>query len=146
MSASTESTLPLLDTSSGDASMTDSPIQLPLDPNNYVIIIQNNCIAEGGTVNIFSGHCTGSGEFFIFTSHKKDSPGKQAVTKVDHVAPTSESALLQPPPPAMQPVTVEQGRDSIILSGNSLGECVMINVNSPNCIGSGMWSSSLERQ
>ncbi|KAJ8588028.1 hypothetical protein M405DRAFT_820442, partial [Rhizopogon salebrosus TDB-379] len=97
-----------------------SLIQLPLNPNNYVIIIQNNCIAEGGTINIFSGHCTGS-----------------AVTKVDHVAPTSEPALSQPPP-AMQPEPVEQGRDSIILSGNSFGECVMINVNSPNCIGSGM--------
>ncbi|KAJ8594869.1 hypothetical protein M405DRAFT_808199 [Rhizopogon salebrosus TDB-379] len=123
MSTSTESPLPLLDTSSGGASMADnlplpSLIQLPLNPNNYVIIIQNNCIAEGGTINIFSGHCTGS-----------------AVTKVDHVAPASAPTLLQPPP-AMQPVTVEQGRDSIILSGNSFGECVMINVNSPNCIGS----------
>ncbi|KAJ8579667.1 hypothetical protein M405DRAFT_835572 [Rhizopogon salebrosus TDB-379] len=123
MSASTESPSPLQDTSSGDASMTNntpppSLIQLPLNPNNYVIIIQNNCIAEGGSINIFSGHCTGS-----------------AVTKVDHVAPTSEPALSQPPP-AMQPEPVEQGRDSIILSGNSFGECVMINVHSPNCIGS----------
>ncbi|KAJ8580425.1 hypothetical protein M405DRAFT_886127 [Rhizopogon salebrosus TDB-379] len=120
MSASTESTLPLLDTSSGGASMTDNPplIQLPLNPNDYVIIIQNNCIAEGGTINIFSGHCTGS-----------------AVTKVDHVGLTSAPTLLQSLP-AIQPVTVEQGHDSIILSGNSLGECVMINVNSPNCIGS----------
>jgi hypothetical protein len=118
--------------------MTDNPplIQLPLNPNNYLIIIQNNCIAEGGTINIFSGHCTGSGEFFIFITHK-DSSGKQAVTKVDHVGLTSAPTLLQSLP-AIQPVTVEQGYDSIILSGNSLGECVMINVNSPNCIGSGM--------
>ncbi|KAJ8589444.1 hypothetical protein M405DRAFT_817958 [Rhizopogon salebrosus TDB-379] len=123
MNASAESPLPLQDTSSGGASMTDntpppSLVQLPLNPNNYVIIIQNNCIAEGGTINIFSGHCTGP-----------------AVTKVDHAAPASEPAFLQPPM-AIQPVLVERGRDNIILSGNSLGECVMINVNSPNCIGS----------
>ncbi|OAX34070.1 hypothetical protein K503DRAFT_835261 [Rhizopogon vinicolor AM-OR11-026] len=128
--ASTESPLPLVSlqhTSSVHASMTDgtslpSIKQSPLNPSNCVIIIQNNCIAAGGTINIFSSHCTGS----------EDSTEKQAVVKLDNVAPTAEPTLLQPP--LVMPEPVEYGRDSIIFSGNSLGECVMINVQSPNCI------------
>jgi hypothetical protein len=45
-----------------------SPKQSLLNPNNYVIITQNNCIAEGGTT---SGHCTGSGELLICITHKR---------------------------------------------------------------------------
>ncbi|KAG2075546.1 hypothetical protein BDR04DRAFT_1091053, partial [Suillus decipiens] len=29
-------------------------------PNHCIVTIQNNYIAEGGTINIFSGHCNGS--------------------------------------------------------------------------------------
>ena len=36
-------------------------------PENCVITIQNNYIAEGGTINIFSSHCTSSSE--LFTHH-----------------------------------------------------------------------------
>jgi hypothetical protein len=64
------------------------------------------------------------------------------MTKLDQAVPTPEPTPLQPPL-MMQPepmgAPVEQGRDSIIFSANSLGECAMINVNSPNCIGSGRW-------
>jgi hypothetical protein len=76
MKASIESPLslvPLQDPSSGHASIADntpplSPKQSLLNPNNYVIITQNNCIAEGGTT---SGHCTGSGELLICITHKR---------------------------------------------------------------------------
>ncbi|OAX34061.1 hypothetical protein K503DRAFT_774937 [Rhizopogon vinicolor AM-OR11-026] len=94
------------------------PPNVQRTPSNCIIIIQNNCIAEGGTINIFSSNCTGS-----------------TVTMLDHVvAPTKEPTLLQPPL-TMQPEPVELGRDSIVLSGNWFGECVMINVGSPNCTG-----------
>lgn len=73
----------------------------------------------------------------------EDSPIKQAVTKLDHVTPIAEPTLLQPPL-VMQPEPAEQGRDSIVFSGNSLGECVMINIESPNCVGAGRWFSLTE--
>ncbi|KAG1735872.1 uncharacterized protein EDB91DRAFT_1143304 [Suillus paluster] len=89
--------------------------QPTMNPNNSVILIQNNYIAEGGTINIFSSHCTGS-----------------TVTKLEHVAPTAESALFEPPL-VRQSEPVEPRRERVVLSGNSFGECVMINVGSPNC-------------
>ncbi|KAJ8580228.1 hypothetical protein M405DRAFT_938834, partial [Rhizopogon salebrosus TDB-379] len=105
------SLIPLQGPSSGHASMVDnttplSPEQSLLNPKNYVIIIQDNCIAEGGTINIFSGHCTGS-----------------AMTKLDKAVPTPKHTSLQSPL-TMQPepmvAPVKQGHDSIIFSGNSL--------------------------
>ncbi|KAG1811611.1 hypothetical protein DFJ58DRAFT_850754, partial [Suillus subalutaceus] len=56
-----------------------------LNPNNCVIIIQNNYIAEGGTINIFSSGCNGS-----------------------------KHTSLQPPP-ARQAEPAEHGRESIVL-------------------------------
>ncbi|OAX32930.1 hypothetical protein K503DRAFT_566878 [Rhizopogon vinicolor AM-OR11-026] len=69
--------------------------------------------------------------------HKQEnSTSKQAVTKLNHVvAPTTDPTPLQPPL-AMQLEPVELGRGNIVLSGNSFGECVMINVGSSNCTGS----------
>ena len=65
----------------------------------------------------------------------RSSPSEQAVIKLNHeVAPTTEPTILQPPL-AMQPVAVEHGRGNIVLSGNTFGECVMINIGSPNCTG-----------
>ncbi|KAJ8594871.1 hypothetical protein M405DRAFT_434129 [Rhizopogon salebrosus TDB-379] len=109
--------------SSGRASIADGTVLLnepTPTPNNCIIIIQNNYIAEGGTINIFSSHCTSS-----------------TVTKLDHVVdPTTDSELaLLLPPLAMQQEPVEYGRGDIVFSGNSFGECVMINVGSSNCIG-----------
>ncbi|KAG1812896.1 uncharacterized protein BJ212DRAFT_1368839 [Suillus subaureus] len=43
----------------------------PNPPNNCTVIIQNNYIAEGGTINIFSSHCDGSSEFFVCLSNQK---------------------------------------------------------------------------
>ncbi|KAG1850880.1 hypothetical protein F4604DRAFT_73135 [Suillus subluteus] len=86
-------------------------------PNNCIVIMQNNYIAEGGTINIFSSHCNGS-----------------TVTKLEHVTATAEPTPLEPPP-ATQAEPTEHGRESIVLSGNTFGECVMINVGSPNCTG-----------
>ncbi|OAX34066.1 hypothetical protein K503DRAFT_774951 [Rhizopogon vinicolor AM-OR11-026] len=94
------------------------PPNVQRTPSNCIIIIQNKCIAEGGTINIFSSNCTSS-----------------TVTKLDHVfAPTKDPTHLQPSL-TMQPEPVELGRDSILLSSNWFGECVMINVGSPNCTG-----------
>jgi hypothetical protein len=59
------------------------------------------------------------------------------VTKFDQVVvPSSEPTLLQPSP-VMQPEPVKYDRGDIVFSGNTFGECVMINVGSPNCIGAG---------
>ncbi|KAG1737203.1 hypothetical protein EDB19DRAFT_997112 [Suillus lakei] len=109
--------------SSSHGSMTDDTplpsVKQPSSnpPNNCVIIIQSNYIAEGGTINIFSSHCNGS-----------------TVTKLNHVTATAEHTPLEPPS-ASQAKPAEHGRESVVLSGNTFGECVMINVGSPNCTG-----------
>ncbi|KAG2345792.1 hypothetical protein BDR05DRAFT_946378 [Suillus weaverae] len=89
----------------------------PPNPSSCVIIIQNNYIAEGGTINILSSHCNGS-----------------TVTKLDSVPLTAEPIPLNPPS-ARQAESAEHGRERIVLSGNTFGECVMINVRSPGCTG-----------
>ncbi|KAG1718964.1 hypothetical protein EDB19DRAFT_772216 [Suillus lakei] len=111
---------------SGHASVTDdhgTPLpnleQPILNTNNCVIIIQNNYIAEGGTINILSSRCNGS-----------------TMTKLNHVTTTTEATPLQPPS-AKQAEPAEYSRESIVLSGNTFGECVMINVGSPDCTGAG---------
>jgi hypothetical protein len=43
----------------------------PNPPNNCIVIIQNNYIAEGGTINIFSSHSNGSSEFFMYPTDQK---------------------------------------------------------------------------
>ncbi|KAG1735871.1 uncharacterized protein EDB91DRAFT_542170 [Suillus paluster] len=119
---------PLLDANAmprplpGHASVTNgTPLpnleQSTMNPNNSVIIMQNNHIAEGGTINIFSSHCI-------------------AVTKLERVVPTTEPTPLELPL-VKQIAPLEHGRESIVLSGNSFGECVMINVGSPGCTGAG---------
>lgn len=107
--------------SSSHDSMTDGT-QLPsveqsssISPNNCVVIIQNNYIAEGGTINIFSSNCNGS-----------------IVTKLEHVIATAEPTPLEPPS-MTQAEPMKHGCESIVLSGNKFGECVMINIGSPNC-------------
>ncbi|KAG1823084.1 hypothetical protein EV424DRAFT_1555839 [Suillus variegatus] len=89
----------------------------PPNPSSCVIIIQNNHIAEGGTINILSSNCNGS-----------------TVSKFEHVGLTAEPTSLDSPLMS-QPEPTEYGRESIVLSGNTFGECVMINVGSPNCMG-----------
>ncbi|KAG2070565.1 hypothetical protein BDR04DRAFT_1099829 [Suillus decipiens] len=90
-----------------------------LNSNNYVIIIQNNRVAEGGTINIYSSHCNGS-----------------TVTKLENVVPTSgpmpeePSSVVQP-----EPGPVGHGCDTITLNGNTFGDYTMINIKSPNCTG-----------
>ncbi|KAG2042747.1 hypothetical protein BDR03DRAFT_944154 [Suillus americanus] len=110
--------------SSGHASVTNdhsAPLQNleqpTLNPNNCVIIIQNNYIAEGGTINILSSRSNGS-----------------TITKLNYVTTTAEPTPLQPPS-ARQAEPAEHGCESIVLSGNTFGECVMINVRSPDCTG-----------
>jgi hypothetical protein len=76
-----------------------------------------------GTVNIFS------------SSSHQTTYIIQAVTKLDHVvAPTTKSVCIANGGcKGAEPV--EYGRGDIVISGNTFGECVMINVGSPNCIG-----------
>ncbi|KAG1737194.1 hypothetical protein EDB19DRAFT_997018 [Suillus lakei] len=133
-----ESRLPLVATPLRDASAIlsthtdDTPLpsltQPAPNPSNCVIVIQNNYIAEGGTINILSGHGNDS-----------------TVTKLDHVTLTAEPTPLSPPL-VSQPEPAEHGRESIVLSGNTFGECVMINIGSPNCTGAGRSLSSPERK
>ncbi|KAG1737200.1 hypothetical protein EDB19DRAFT_2025761 [Suillus lakei] len=110
--------------SSGHASVTDdhgTPLpnleQPILSTNNCVIIIQNNYIAEGGTINILSSRCNGS-----------------TMTKLNHVTTNTEATPLQPPS-AKQAEPAEYGRENVVLSGNTFGECVMINIGPPDCTG-----------
>jgi hypothetical protein len=58
--------------SSDHASMTDGtlPPNAQPTPTPSIIIIQNNYIAEGGTINIFSSHCTSSSELFTCLTHQ----------------------------------------------------------------------------
>ncbi|KAG2363141.1 hypothetical protein BDR07DRAFT_1375982 [Suillus spraguei] len=89
----------------------------PVLPNNCIVMIQNNYIAEGGTINIFSSHCNGS-----------------TVSKLEHVTATAEPMPFEPAS-ATHAEPAKHGHGSIVLSGNTFGECVMINVGSPNCTG-----------
>ncbi|KAG1880590.1 hypothetical protein C8R48DRAFT_767363 [Suillus tomentosus] len=116
--AESEARLPCVSTESKlpDANGTPLPNQL-LDANNRITIIQNNFIAEGVTVNISSSNCDGS-----------------TVTKLDYVAGTTEPTFSQPPV-ARQLVPVEYSRESIIFTGNTFGQYVMINIGSHNCTG-----------
>ncbi|KIK38335.1 hypothetical protein CY34DRAFT_809467, partial [Suillus luteus UH-Slu-Lm8-n1] len=73
--ASNESRLPLITTPLRDASAAPtthadgipllSLTQPPQNPSGCVVIIQNNYIGEGGTINIFSSHCDGPSKFFL---------------------------------------------------------------------------------
>ncbi|KAG3229922.1 hypothetical protein P692DRAFT_201782721 [Suillus brevipes Sb2] len=109
--------------SSSHDSMTDgTPLpsveqSSPNTPNNCVVIIQNNYIAEGGTINIFSSNSNGS-----------------IVTKVEHDSATAEFTPSEPPPMS-QAEPMKHDRESIVFNGNKFGECVMINIGSPNCNG-----------
>ncbi|KAG1850896.1 hypothetical protein F4604DRAFT_1959270 [Suillus subluteus] len=89
----------------------------PMDANNRITIIQNNFIAEGGTINIFSNNCNGS-----------------TVTKLDYVAGTAEPTSSHSPL-ARQLTPVEYGRESVIFNGNTFGQHVMINIGSQDCTG-----------
>ncbi|KAG1823085.1 hypothetical protein EV424DRAFT_1346429 [Suillus variegatus] len=77
----------------------------PNPQSNCIIIIQNNYIAEGGTINIYSSHCNGS-----------------TTAKLERVTATAEPTPFKAPP-AMQAETPEHGRESTVLSGNTFGEC-----------------------
>jgi hypothetical protein len=66
------------------------------------------------------------------------------VTKLEHVDATAEPTPLEPPS-VTQAEPTEHGPESIVLSGNTFGECVMINVGSPNCTGAGKLFNSSER-
>jgi hypothetical protein len=138
MTAVTEAPPPRAPTGSNlpDANGTPLPGQ-PLDANNRITIIQNNFIAEGVTINIFSSNCDGSSEFFTHPAYHLDSSFERAVTKLGrYVAGTAEPTFSQPPL-ARQLEPMEYGREIIILNGNTFGQHVMINIGSQNCTGAG---------
>ncbi|KAG1731932.1 hypothetical protein EDB19DRAFT_1831557 [Suillus lakei] len=99
----------------------------PLDPNNRLIVIQNNHIAAGGTINIFSSNSYGS-----------------TVTKLEHVA--AQPAEPSPQRPlARQLAPVDYGRESVVFNGNTFGEHVVINVASPNSTGAEPYGFAIEQ-
>jgi hypothetical protein len=90
----------------------------PSDTNNRTIIIQQNHIAEGVTINISSSNSYGS-----------------TVTKLEHAdaqpgQTTSLQHLL-----TRQLAPVEYGRESVVINGNVFGEYVAINIASPYSTG-----------
>ncbi|KAG1857320.1 hypothetical protein DFJ58DRAFT_726896 [Suillus subalutaceus] len=111
--------MPSIDASATPSTHADGTplLSLTQPPPIPVIIIQNNYIAEGGTINILSSNSNGS-----------------TVTKLDHAALTAEPTPLSPPL-VNQQEPEEHCHGSVVLSGNTFGECVMINVASPNCTG-----------
>ncbi|KAG1773497.1 hypothetical protein EDD22DRAFT_841899 [Suillus occidentalis] len=88
-------------------SVEQSPSNEQYSPNNCVVIIQNNYIAEGGTINIFSSNCNGS-----------------IVTKLEQVINATEEFAPSEPPPVTQAEPMKHGRENIVLSGNKFGECL----------------------
>ncbi|KAG2057647.1 hypothetical protein BDR06DRAFT_189151 [Suillus hirtellus] len=119
MATTTEAPLPSAPTESNllDASGTPPSNQVVLDVNNSNTIIQNNIMGEGVTLNIRSSNCNSS-----------------TVTKLEYVVGTAEHTSLRPLL-ARWLVPVEYGRESIIFSGNTFGQYVMINIGSHNCTG-----------
>ncbi|KAG0702236.1 hypothetical protein DFH29DRAFT_875283 [Suillus ampliporus] len=106
----------------GQAPMPADDAPLPgqsQNPNNPIVVLQNNRFAEGVMLNIFSSNCMGS-----------------TVTKLEHIAQTVQPTTPQSPS-AGQPAPLEYGpgRASLVFSGNVLCENVMINISSPNCTG-----------
>ncbi|KAG1831827.1 hypothetical protein EV424DRAFT_1342793 [Suillus variegatus] len=71
----------------------------PLDPNNHAIVIQNNYIAEGVTININSSNSYGS-------KHVAAQPAEST---------SSQCSLARPLGP------VDYGRESVVFNGNTLG-------------------------
>lgn len=104
------------------ADLSPLPCQ-PLHANSHVTIIQNNIIAEGTTINIFSSHCHGS-----------------TVTRLNcDVADTAEFTSSQPLPSMLarqsEPVDYRDSCESIVMNGNTFGPHVMINIGSQHCTG-----------
>lgn len=91
----------------------------PSDGNNRPsIVIQQNHIAEGVTINIHSSNSYGS-----------------TVTKLEHVAaqPAEPTSLQRPLTRQLAPV--EYGREGVVFNGNTFGEYVVINIASPYSTG-----------
>ncbi|KAG1890942.1 hypothetical protein F4604DRAFT_1913757 [Suillus subluteus] len=98
----------------------DTPLPgRPLDTNNRTgVVIQQNYMAEGVTINISSTNSYGS-----------------TVTKLEHTAaqpggPASLQRLL-----TRQLAPVEYGREGVVINGNMFGEYVAINIASPYSTG-----------
>jgi hypothetical protein len=153
--ASNESCLPLIATplrDAGAASTTHadgipllSLAQPPPNSNGCVVIIQNNHIAEGGTINIFSSHCDGPRKFFLCLTDKTRLTIEKVMTRSEHDSTATAEFTPSEPPSMKQAEPVKLGRENIVLSGNTFGECVMINIGSQNCTGASRSLSSSER-
>ncbi|KAG2345796.1 hypothetical protein BDR05DRAFT_88771 [Suillus weaverae] len=68
-----------------------------LNANNRITVIQNNFIAQGGTINIFSSNYSGSSSFFTYPTYHLDSFFQQGITELDYGAGTTEPTSSQPP-------------------------------------------------
>ncbi|KAG2349953.1 hypothetical protein BDR05DRAFT_943785 [Suillus weaverae] len=103
----------------------DKPSRL-LDPNNRAIVIQNNHIGEGVTININSSNSYGS-----------------TVTKLEHVTDQPAEPTSLPCPSLARPLApADHGHESVVFNGNTFGEHVVINIASPNSTGAGSTAHS----
>ncbi|KAG1865248.1 hypothetical protein C8R48DRAFT_772947 [Suillus tomentosus] len=96
----------------------------PLDPTNHAIVIQNNYIAEGVTININSSNSYGS-----------------TVTKLEYVAAQPAESTSSQGPLARPLEPVDYGRESVVFNGNTLGQYVVINIASPHSTGAELYDS-----
>ncbi|KAG1827363.1 uncharacterized protein BJ212DRAFT_1474514 [Suillus subaureus] len=99
----------------------DKPLpSRPSDANNRTIVIQQNYMAEGVTINICSSNSYGS-----------------TVTKLEHTAaqPGEPTSLQRPLTRELAPV--DYGRESVVVNGNTFGEYAVINIASPYSTGAG---------
>ncbi|KAG1890946.1 hypothetical protein F4604DRAFT_1898623 [Suillus subluteus] len=101
------------------SSQEDAPLPgRPSDANRTGIIIQHNYIAEGVTINISSSNSYGS-----------------TVTKLEYAAPKPAEPTSLQHPLTRQLAPVEYDRESIVISGNTFGEHMVINIASPYSTG-----------
>ncbi|KIK32286.1 hypothetical protein CY34DRAFT_814350 [Suillus luteus UH-Slu-Lm8-n1] len=57
------------------------------------------------------------------------------MTRSEHDSTATAEFTPSEPPVMKQAEPVKHGRENIVLSSNTFGECVMINVGSQNCTG-----------
>ncbi|KAG1739363.1 hypothetical protein EDD22DRAFT_922442 [Suillus occidentalis] len=116
----------LLDAQANGSQAADpSPLPCqPLHTNRHVTIIQN-IFAENTTINIDSTNCHGSTVTRLYRDVAGTASAESTSSQLPMLARLSE------------PVQYCDGRENIILNGNTFGSHVMINIGSHHCTGAG---------
>ncbi|KAG1771546.1 hypothetical protein EDD22DRAFT_863577 [Suillus occidentalis] len=118
----------LLDAQANESQASDhSPLPCqPLHANSRITIIQNNFIAEGMTINIFSSNCHGSTVTRLYGDVAGTASAEPTSSQLPMLARQSE------------PAEYRDGCENIILNGNTFGPHAMINIGSQHCTGAGL--------